>query len=190
MTSARDTGSGPAGDDVHLIVAKDEDVVVEQHPEDWIAMVLFWGLFSIVFLQFFTRYVLNDSLAWTEEIARYGLMRVTFVGGAVVTRRNSHIAVELLSNIMPPSLARRALLAAIDVVKVLFLALLAYFSVTITERMHYQRMTVIDLPMSVVYGGVAFGCILMFARQLCNFWRNARAGWRLPHPMDAQAAPD
>ena len=31
-----------------------------------------------------------------------------------------------------------------------------------------QRMTVIDLPMSVVYGGVPFGCFLMFGRQALN----------------------
>jgi hypothetical protein len=58
----------------HLIVAADDEVVVEHHPEDWVAIVLFWGLALIVFLQFFTRYILNDSFAWTEEIARYGLI--------------------------------------------------------------------------------------------------------------------
>jgi TRAP-type C4-dicarboxylate transport system permease small subunit len=177
-------------DTVHLIVATDEEVVVERHPEDWIAIVLFWSLAFIVFLQFFTRYVLNDSLAWTEEIARYGLMWVVFVGGAVVTRKNTHIAVELLSNVMRPGPARTALLALIDLVKLGFLGLLAYFSVTIVERMHYQRMTVFDLPMSVVYGGVAFGCFLMFARQIHNVWKNAREGWRKPHDVVDQATAD
>src|SRR5437762_9437356 len=97
-------------DDVHLIVAKDEEVVIEHHPEDWLAFVLFWALAIIVFLQFFTRYILNDSLAWTEEIARYGLMSLAFIGGAVVTRKKAHIAVELVSNLMGPGPMRSALL--------------------------------------------------------------------------------
>src|SRR4249920_441048 len=125
-----------------LIEVEDAEVKIEHYPEDWIAFVIFWGLAFIVFLQFFTRYVLNDSLAWTEEIARYGLMWVTFIGGVMVTRRNSHIAVELLSNVMGPSLLRSALLAFVDVIKLGFLGLLAYFSITITERMDMQRMTV------------------------------------------------
>ena len=94
-----------SADDVHLIVAKDEEVVIEHYPEDWIAFVLFWALAFIVFLQFFTRYILNDSLAWTEEIARYGLMSLAFIGGAVVTRKKTHIAVELL---VEPDEARAA----------------------------------------------------------------------------------
>ena len=85
-------------DDVHLIVVKDEEVTVENYPENWIAFALFWALAFIVFLQFFTRYFLNDSLSWTEEIARYGLMWLAFIGGAVVTRKKTHIAVELLGN--------------------------------------------------------------------------------------------
>lgn len=174
----------PPGEE-HLIHVEDEEVIVEYHPEDWLAIVMFWGLAFIVFLQFFTRYVMNDSLAWTEEIARYALIWVVFVGAAMVTRRNSHIAVELLSNLLPPNLARAALLAFIDTVKLLFMGLMAYFSLTIVERMHYQRMTVIDLPMSVVYAGVVLGCALMFARQIHNFWRNAREGWRLTsHTVD------
>src|SRR5205823_11646107 len=88
------TAPAAAKDDkenVHLIVVQDEEITVEHHPEDWLAFLVFWSLAFIVFLQFFTRYVLNDSLAWTEEIARYGLMWLTFIGGAVVTRKNSHI---------------------------------------------------------------------------------------------------
>src|SRR6188768_3205635 len=94
-----------------LIEVEDAEVVIEHHPEDWIAFVLFWALAFIVFLQFFTRYVLNDSLAWTEEIARYGLMWVVFIGAIMVTRRNTHIAVELLSNVMKPGPLRAVLLA-------------------------------------------------------------------------------
>src|SRR3954447_5229790 len=114
IASRIDTPAGtPApADTVHLIVAKDEDI--EHHPEDWIAFVLFWALAFIVFLQFFTRYILNDSLAWTEESARYGLMWVVFIGGAVVTRRITHIAVDLMKNLMSPGPAGTALLAAID----------------------------------------------------------------------------
>ena len=184
------TAPAPAAppSDVHLIVAKDEDYVVEHHPEDWIAFVLFWALAFIVFLQFFTRYVLNDSLAWTEEIARYGLMWVAFIGGAVVTRKGSHIAVELLANVLPAGSGRRFLLILLDVIKLGFLGLLAYFSVLITERMQYQRMTVFDLPMSIVYGGVAFGCLLMFGRQIVNVVRNARRGWRDAPPHELSTA--
>jgi TRAP-type transport system small permease protein len=173
-----------------LIQAEDAEVVVEHYPEDWLAFVIFWSLAFIVFLQFFTRYVLNDSLSWTEEIARYGLMWVVFIGGAMVTRRNTHIAVELLSNVMKPGRLRATLLAFVDFVKLAFLCLLAFVSWTITERMHLQRMTVFDLPMSYVYGGVAFGCFLMLIRQAQNVWRNARNGWRRPDDVTHQIAPD
>lgn len=186
MSAETDT----APEEHRLIVAKDEEVVIEHHPEDWLAFAIFWGLAFIVFLQFFTRYVLNDSLAWTEEIARYGLMWVVFVGGAMVTRRNTHIAVELLSNVMRPGPLRSALLAFVDVVKLAFIALLAWLSVTIIERMGIQRMTVIDLPMSYVYAGVAFGCFLMLIRQAMNVWRNARAGWRKADDITHQIAAD
>ena len=52
----------------------------EYGPEDWVTLVFFWVLAIVVFLQFFTRYALNDPLAWTEEIARYLLSCVAFLG--------------------------------------------------------------------------------------------------------------
>jgi TRAP-type C4-dicarboxylate transport system permease small subunit len=173
-----DVKKSSADDDVHLIVAKDEDVVIEHHPEDWIAFVLFWALAIIVFLQFFTRYILNDSLAWTEEIARYGLMWLAFIGGAVVTRKKTQIAVELLGNLMAPGRLRTALFALVDLVTLGFMGLLAYFSISIVGRMQAQTMTVFDLPMSLVYGGVSFGCFLMLIRQAITVWTHAGQRWQ------------
>jgi TRAP-type C4-dicarboxylate transport system permease small subunit len=169
------------GSQVHkhqpLIFVEEVDAPIEHYPEDWLAFGVFWALASIVFLQFFTRYVLNDSLAWTEEIARYGLIWVTFIGAVMVTRRNSHIAVVLLPNLLP-AWAARLLLALVDLATLGFVALLAYFSVLILERMQMQRMTVVELSMSYVYAAVMFGCVAMCARQLQRVWRNARDGWR------------
>jgi TRAP-type C4-dicarboxylate transport system permease small subunit len=44
--------------------------------------------------------------------------------------------------------------------------------------MQAQTMTVFDLPMSLVYGGVAFGCFLMLFRQIFTVWTHARQRWQ------------
>lgn len=189
MTTADPSAPRPSENE-HLIVAHDEEVTIEHHPENWIAFALFWALGFIVFLQFFSRYILNSSFAWTEEIARYGLMLLAFIGGAVVTRKKAQIAVELVSNVMKPGPARMVLLATVDFITLGFLALLAYFSVTIVERMQFQRMTVFDLPMSLVYGGISLGCFMMLARQVLVVWSNMRNGWRKPHDFTQQVSAD
>ena len=61
--------------------AQDEAVDLSDTPiEAWLALAFFWALGLTVFYQFFTRYVLNDSAAWTEEIARYLLIATVFIG--------------------------------------------------------------------------------------------------------------
>ena len=60
-------------------------------PEAWVALVFFWMLGATVFYQFFTRYVLNNSAAWTEEIARYLLIACVFTGATIGVIKNNHI---------------------------------------------------------------------------------------------------
>ena len=59
-------------DDEGLVHLHDETVdLSDTIPEGWAALAIFWLLGLTVFYQFVTRYVLNDSAAWTEEVARY-----------------------------------------------------------------------------------------------------------------------
>ena len=67
--------------------------------EAWIALGIFWLLGLTVLYQFITSYVLNDSAAWTEEIARYLLIGVVFVGAAIGVIKNNHIQVDFF---LPP----------------------------------------------------------------------------------------
>lgn len=170
----------PVSDPEHLIVVADPEVKIEHYPEDWISFALFWVMALVVFLQFFSRYVLNSSFAWTEEIARYLLMWVTFVGAAVAMRRRSHIAVEVLHQFLPEPVVR-VLNFLIDVIVLGFVGLLVWYAWQVTERMEIQRMTVFDLSMSIVYGGIFVGCLLMLWRAAQMFIANARRGWR-PDP--------
>lgn len=179
MAAAQQTGQDDLAG-AQLIVVEDEEAVVSLHLDDMIAFAVFWAMGIVVFLQFFSRYVLNDSAAWTEEIARYLLMWVTFIGAATVMRRRTNIAVEVLMHMLPEG-PQRLLRFLIDLAMVFFVALLCWFSVLITDRMGIQRMTVIDVSMSVVYGGISFGCFLMFWRAVQGFVANARRGWR-PDP--------
>ena len=72
--------------------------------------------------------------------------------------------------------------ALVDILTVGFLGCLAWFSLTIVDKMQIQRMTIIDVSMSVVYGGVALGVFLMLFRALQVFWKNMRGGWRRVEP--------
>ncbi|WP_341898780.1 TRAP transporter small permease [Ferrovibrio terrae] len=167
-------------DGAPLIAAEDPDYVIKPYIEDVLAFIIFWALSGVVFLQFFTRYVLNDSMAWTEEIARYLLIWVTFVGGAIAMRRGTNIGVEVLLHFLPSGPVR-VLRFVIDIITVGFVALLCWFAVQITERMQIQTMMVVDVPMSVVYAGVACGCFLMLYRSLGVLLANARRRWQ-PDP--------
>ena len=90
--------------------------------EDWLTLGFFWLLALDVFYQFFTRYVLNDSAAWTEEIARYLLIVVVFVGASMGVRRNTPHPGRLPLP-LPAAAGRRACCRrCVDVVRIAFFA--------------------------------------------------------------------
>ena len=142
--------------------------------DDALVMVIFWTLAFVVFLQFFTRYVLNDSLGWTEEIARFLLIAVTFTGSVMAVRKSAHIAVEFLYRWVPRPL-RRIAQALIDLVSVSFYATLAYLSGQLAGRTR-QMMVSIDVPKSVVYWFVAACFAAMALYAIRNAWLHLRHG--------------
>ena len=146
--------------------------------EDWVTLLFFWLLALDVFYQFFTRYVLSNSAAWTEEIARYLLIVVTFLGASMATRRNTHIHVEFVYRWLPRPVAR-TMSTLVDLVRIGFLGYASWLSIQLVPKMQNLTMTVVDMPMSYVYGFVAAGFVLMTLRATELALRHWRRGWSL-----------
>src|SRR6187402_2043021 len=94
-------------DDEGHFHAEDEVVDLSRTiAEGWISLALFWLLGLTVFYQFVTRYVMNDSAAWTEEVARYMLIGVVFIGVAIGVAKNMAIQVDFFYRYFPAAVGR------------------------------------------------------------------------------------
>ncbi len=141
--------------------------------EDWIAFVFFWALSAVIFLQFFTRYAMNDSASWTEEIARYLLICTVFIGAAIGVRKNNHIQVDFLYRILPKPLMR-VMSTLVDIARIAFLGYATWLTFQLLQRIGGQQMSVVDLPIGLVYSVVLVGFALMTWRAVGV----AIANWR------------
>jgi TRAP-type transport system small permease protein len=145
--------------------------------EGWAAVGIFWLLGLTVFYQFFTRYALNNSASWTEEIARYLLIGMVFVGAAIGVAKNNHIQVDFFYRFMPNSLAR-IIASAADLLRLLFCASAVVLTGLMMNKLGANsRMSMVDLPMNVVYGVCMAGFVLMTYRALQVAWLHYRRGY-------------
>ena len=156
--------------------------------EGWVALGIFWLLGLTVFYQFVTRYVMNDSASWTEEVARYMLIGVVFVGATIGIAKNAAIQVDFFYRHIPKA-AGRWMSRAVDVLRVAFFAFASVMTVQMMIRIGNQtRMTIVDAPMNVVYGVVLFGFVAMTLRSLQVGLVHWRRGWSvLERPMTTLA---
>ncbi len=144
--------------------------------EDWICLGFFWTMASLVFLQFFSRYVLNDSYAWTEELAVYCLMPVVFIGASMCVRRVRHIQVNLVYRYLPEP-AGRVLSTAVDIAAIAFYGYASYLVARYALAVDNEPMTTINWNKSHVYWLAFAGFALMTLRGIQVAVGNWRRGF-------------
>ncbi len=184
MSTAIDDMPKVMGDDGEFH-AQDEAVDLSGTTlEAWVALGFFWALGGVVFYQFFTRYALNDSAAWTEEIARYLLIAVVFIGATIGVVKNNHIQVDFLYRYLPAK-AGRLLATLVDVLRIAFFAAASVLTVLMMLKLgSNSRMTMVDLPMNWVYGVCLLGFIAMTFRSALVMRRHWQRGYSvLERPM-------
>jgi TRAP-type C4-dicarboxylate transport system permease small subunit len=158
--------------------------------EDWVTLALFWVMTGCVFLQFFTRYVLNDSYAWTEEIAVNCLIGVVFLGAVMCVRMSRHIQVDVLYHYLPPHVTR-IMATLVDIIRVGFFVYGSWLMWRYMEIVEGEEMVTVNLPRNIVFYSVLVAFVLMLLRSIQVFVANMRRGYSvLERPEEFQNAED
>lgn len=124
--------------------------------------VVFAGMASlavVITLQIVSR-VLFTAVSWTEEVARFLLVWLTFLGATLALAEKRHIAVTVLTDRLPPR-ARRIVTAAGLLAMIAFLAALSWIGWSYMSMQSFQRSASLRIPMIYVYSVIPLSGALM-----------------------------
>ena len=140
---------------------------------EWACLLLMVGLVVDVFLGVFSRYVMQATFRWYDEVARLCFVWMIFLGAAVAVRRGLHFRVHLLVDRLAPR-ARRATDTAVTLVVMAFALVLVIGGVALAPLAQRQLTDALELSMLWFYAALPVGGALMFLYalpQLVRVWR-------------------
>ena len=122
----------------------------------------------LVAVQVFCRYVLNSSLFWSEELARYMLVWLSFLGATVAYYRHLHPGVDTITSRLPASKQRFPLLCVHCISMVIGIVML----ISGTQFSWFIRMQVspaLSIPKWIILSIIPFCGLLFFVYALLFF---------------------
>jgi TRAP-type C4-dicarboxylate transport system permease small subunit len=142
----------------------------------WLCLALLAGLIVTPLAQIVMRGVFNVPMSGAEEMARYFLICLTFLGGSYVTAEGGQVKMEEFQALIPPR-PRWLLQLAIEVVGILLFGLiLAASLVSIRNNLDNQTAT-LEMPFWLFMGPLAVGAALLVvetAAMLAHTWTRGR----------------
>ena len=126
----------------------------------WALILLLGAMSVIVFANVTLRYTTNLSITWAEEVARYMMVWMTFLGAGLTLRYGGHVAITNAMEAMPTA-AQRALRAFIVAALLGFFLVMIWVGYGYAMRMRFQLTPATRIPFSYVYAAIPVGFFLL-----------------------------
>ena len=126
----------------------------------WLVIGLLAAMAAMVFANVALRFLTDYSILWVEEVSRYTMIWLTFIGAGPVLRYGAHIGIDTLQQGMP------RFAPAIRAIGFSLLAI--FFCAMIVIGVRYAKLTwaqttpVLEIPIGAVYLAMPVGFGLMF----------------------------
>jgi TRAP-type C4-dicarboxylate transport system permease small subunit len=135
------------------------------------------GELGVVLANVAARVFFHQSFLWADEIARFTLSILPFIGGAVAYRRREHAFVRILLELTPPAV-ERSCLALADVLVLFIAGVTGIASLDFIASSWTERTPIFQAPAALIALPLPLGMTLIAFYALAHLRRaHGRAAW-------------
>ncbi len=131
--------------------------------EKYVPVLMIIAMSVITFMQVFYRYVLAASLPWAEEVGRFLVIAITFMGSAYAFREGTHVSVEAFTNLLPDKLAFGVHIFS-RLASIAFFLVLFIFGTRYALDNIYHLAPATRISMAIPYMTVPVGSVMIIVR--------------------------
>jgi len=144
-----------------------------------VCVILMVVMTAVMTLLVVTRNFFDFSFPWSEEITRFMMIWLVFLGAAVLVNRDDHIALDALPKILS-GWRRFALMVFIRSVTIVALVLLFSQAILITGTRALTLSPALGLSLAWIYVAIPISAALMVVFQTYRIWTD----WRKLNEME------
>lgn len=134
---------------------------------NFIIILMFIFMSIAVVIQVIFRYILHQPIFWSEEIPRFILIWLTFLGSALAMKNQSHLSTSLFTNRLAKQ-KRMWVQFFANLLSLWFLLIVVWGGIIIVILTMPNRTTALQMPAGLVYLAAPVGGILMIIYLLKN----------------------
>lgn len=143
---------------------------LDEKAEEWLLIGALMFIVTLVSFQVVARYVFNYSLSWSEELSRYILVWIAWIGASYAVKKREHLRVDLIKNFL--SSTNKKILELLVIIIWFFLPLVfATVGTKMVMMIESSEQTgqTINTPMWIIYLIIPIGGVLMCIRLIQQF---------------------
>lgn len=130
----------------------------------WAVILILAAMAVMVFANVALRFLTDHSILWVEEVSRYLMIWLTFLGAGLVLRYGGHIGIDTLQNALPRHAAW--IRGAIFALMLIFFGTMLWLGVRYSMVTWGQTTPVMQIPIGAVYLAMPIGFALLIAHLL------------------------
>jgi len=137
---------------------------------DFTTILILIVLVCVTFLQVIGRYIFQNPPAWTEELARYLAVWLTFLGAAMAFRSGNHLGIDFFTSMMPKGL-QKVVSIVISLLLCSILAIFVWKGYNMADFVSRQLSPAMRISMKIPYAAIPVGSALMLFEVINNLYR-------------------